>query len=82
MGAEHDVRPLRNFGDVVDEDRTLRLEGGDDMDVVNDLLAHVHRGTEALEGLLNRDHGPIHSCTVAPGRSKQHALGGSHGVVP
>jgi hypothetical protein len=81
VGAEHDVRALGDLVDVVDEDRALLLQRGDHVDVVHDLLAHVDGGAEAVEGLLDRDHRPVHPSAVAPGRSEENPLGASDGGI-
>ena len=74
MGAEHDVRALGHLVDLVDEDRALLLELGDDVDVVHDLLAHVDRRAVVLERLLDGDHGPVDAGAVAARRRQQHPL--------
>ena len=43
MGGKNDVRALGYLADLVDEDRALLFEGRDHVDVMHDLLAHVHR---------------------------------------
>ena len=75
MRTEDDVSSLGHFVDLIDENRALLLELGDDMDVVNDLLTHVDGRTESLQRLLDRDHGTIDAGAVSPGRGKQHPLG-------
>ena len=65
--AEDDVGALGNLVDLLDEDRAGRLELGHHVDVVHDLLAHVDRGAEALEGLLDGDDGPVDAGAVARG---------------
>ena len=63
--AEHDVRALGHLVDLLDEDRALALELGDDVDVVHDLLAHVDRRAEALERLLDGDDRTVDTGAVA-----------------
>ena len=72
--AEDDVRALGHLVDLVDEDRARCLELGDDMDVVHDLLAHVHRGAEALERLLDGDHRAVDTGAIPARRGQQHPL--------
>ena len=72
--AEDDVRACRHLVDLVDEDRALLLERRDDVHVVHDLLAHVHRGAVVLEGLLDGHDGSVHTRAVSTGRGQQHPL--------
>src|SRR4029453_16322364 len=72
--AEHEVRALGHLVDLLDEDRALLLELGDDVDVVHDLLAHVDRCAVVLERLLDRDHGPVDAGAVSARRREQHPL--------
>ena len=72
--AEDDVRALGHLVDLVDEDRARCLELGDDVDVVHDLLAHVDRRAEALERLLDGDHGAVHAGAIAARSGQQHPL--------
>ena len=50
----------------------LLLEGGDDVDVVHDLLAHVDGCAVVLEGLLDGDHRPVDARAVAARGRQQH----------
>jgi hypothetical protein len=43
MGGEHDRPALGHFVELLDEDRATRLQVGDHVLVVHDLLAHVDR---------------------------------------
>ena len=54
-----------NLGLLVDEDRAARLEIADDVDVVDDLLAHVDRCAVVLERLLDRLDGALDPGAVA-----------------
>jgi len=72
--TEDDVRALRHLVNVIDEDGALALEGRHDVDVVHDLLAHIHRGTEALERLLDRDDGTVDAGAVAARSGEQYAF--------
>ena len=50
--------------ELLDEDRAARLEVGDDVLVVHDLLAHVDRLAVQVERLLHGDHGPVDTGAV------------------
>ncbi len=83
VGGEHDERALGNLRVLLDEDRPARLEGADDVQVVDDLLAHVDRRAVVLEGVLDRLDGAVDACAVAARLGEQHAatscrIGGSH----
>jgi hypothetical protein len=80
--AEDDVGALRNLDDVIHKDGTAFLEGRYDVDVVHDLLADIDGSAEFLEGLLDRDHGTVHSRTVSARGREQYSLGPRDGVVP
>ncbi len=67
-------RALRNLRLLVDEDRAAGLEVADDVDVVDDLLAHVHRCAVVLEGLLDRVDGALDPCAVAARRCEENAF--------
>ena len=54
-----------NLGLLVDEDRPARLEIADDVDVVDDLLAHVDRRAVVLERLLDRLDGALDPGAIA-----------------
>jgi hypothetical protein len=56
VGGEDDGRALGHIVDLLDEDRAAPLEVGDDVGVVDDLLAHVDAGAVALERLLDDLH--------------------------
>ena len=53
VGREDDRRALRHLVELVDEDGAAALEIGDDVLVVNDLLADVDRRAALLERLLD-----------------------------
>ena len=67
MGAEDDDGALGHLVGLLDEDRAAALEGGDDVLVVDDLLADVDRGAVDLQGPLDGDHRPVHAGAVPPG---------------
>ena len=81
MSAEDDVGPLRDLIDLFDEDGALLLELGHHVDVVHDLLAHVDRGAVALEGLLHRHHGTVHTRAVSARCGEQNPLASGHRVI-
>ena len=78
MSRVDDGRALGNLGLLVDEDRAARLEIADDVDVVDDLLAHVDRGAVVLERLLDRLDGALDAGAVAAGRGEEDALDHAH----
>ena len=87
VGREHHRRALRHLVELLDEDRAARLEVGDHVLVVHDLLAHVHGGAVQVQRLLDGDHGPVHAGAVAARRREQHAAavrltGGQDGRIP
>ena len=53
MSGEDDGRPLGDLLDLVDENRASGLKGGNDVLVVNDLPADVHRCAVEIERLLD-----------------------------
>ncbi len=75
MGTKDDVRTLGHLRDVVNEDRTLLLESGDNVDVVHNLFAHVNGCTEVGEGFFHRDHRTIHTRAISTRCGQQHPLG-------
>ena len=76
VGGEHHGRAGRHLVELLDEDRAPRLEVGDDVLVVDDLLADVDRGAVEVERLLHGHDRAVDACAVAAGRGEQHgALG-------
>ena len=74
--GEHHGGALGHLVELLDEDRAARLEVGDDVLVVHDLLADVDRRAVQVERLLDRDHRPVDAGAVAARRGQQHgALG-------
>ncbi len=71
MGGEHDRRALRHLGLLVDEDGAARLEVADDVEVVDDLLADVHRRPVQVERLLDRLDGALDAGAVAARRGEE-----------
>ena len=74
VGGEDDRRALRRLLLGVDEDRAARLEIADDVDVVDDLLAHVDRRPVVLERQLDGLDGALDPGAIAARRSEEDAL--------
>jgi len=68
---EDDRLALRHLGLLVDEDRAAGLEVADDVQVVDDLLAHVDRRSVEVERLLDRLDGALDPGAVAARRSEE-----------
>ena len=66
---------LGHLVELLDEDRAARLQPGDHVLVVHDLLAHVDRRAVQVERLLHRDHGAVDARAVAA------RCGQAHGAV-
>ena len=65
VGGVDDDRARRHLALVLHEDRAASLEVADDVDVVDDLLAHVDGGAVVLERLLDRLDGALDARAVA-----------------
>ena len=74
VGGEDDGGALGHLVELLDEDRAPRLEVGDDVLVVHDLLADVDRGAVEVQRLLDGDHRPVDAGAVAARCGQQHAL--------
>ena len=74
MGGIDDRRALGRLCLGVDEDRAARLEVADDVDVVDDLLAHVDRGPVVLERELDGLDGALDPGAVAARGCQENAL--------
>jgi hypothetical protein len=74
VSTENDVGALRHLIDLVDEDRALLFKGGDDVNVVNDLLAHVDRGTKIGERFFHRDDRSVDPGAIASRGRQEHPL--------
>ena len=72
VGREDDGLPDRHLLLVLDEDRAAGLELAHDVQVVDDLLAHVDRRAVQLERLLDRLDRPLDAGAVAARRSEKH----------
>jgi hypothetical protein len=88
MRGEDDRLALGHLVELLDEDRAARLEVGDDVLVVHDLLAHVDGGAVEVQGLLDRHDRPVDARAVAAGGRQQDGavgdagdaqVGGGHG---
>ena len=79
MRGEDDVRAFWDAREVVDEDRTTRLEVADDMRVVDDLLADVDSAPVERQGSLDRLDSPFDARAVASRRGEKKAF--HHGSV-
>ena len=76
VGREDHGLPGRHLVELLDEDRAARLEVGDDVLVVHDLLAHVDRGAVQVQRLLDGHHGPVDAGAVAARRRQEDGLVG------
>ena len=75
-----DGRALGHLGLLLDEDRAARLEIADDVDVVDDLLAHVDGRAVVLERELDRLDGALDAGAVAARRGQEDAFHHAHSV--
>ena len=73
-GINH-TRTLRHLIQFVDEDRAFSSKVVDDIAVMHDLLAHIDRRAEGLEGNLDDIDGSHHACAEAAGLEKKNSLG-------
>ena len=71
VGGENDGLALGHLGLLVHEHGSPRLEIADDMQVVDDLLAHVDGWPVQVERLLHRLDGAFDSGAIAAGRGEQ-----------
>ena len=71
VGGEDHGRALGHLVELLDEDRAARLEVGDDVLVVHDLLAHVDRRAVEVERLLDGDDRAVDAGAVAARRREQ-----------
>ena len=78
VGGENNGRRLRHFGDFIDKDDASGFEFLHDVDVVNNLLAHIHRGTKALERLLDGNNRTVNPGAISPGSCQKNALVARH----
>jgi hypothetical protein len=75
VGRQDRHGPFGHLGHLVDEDRTLRLEVAHDVEVVDDLLAHVDGRAVLRERALDRLDGALDAGAVATRCGEQD---GSH----
>ncbi len=76
---QHRHRPLRDLGDLFDEDRTQGLEVADDVQVVDDLLADVDGWAVHRQRAFHRLHGTLHAGAVSPRRREEN--GSTHATM-
>src|SRR5580693_2763376 len=74
MCGEHAHGVLRHFGLLLDEDRPAFAQLSDDVLVVHDLLAHVHRRSVDRERAFDGLHRAIDPCAVTARRREQQLL--------
>ena len=74
VSRQDELRSLGRLGHAFDEDGPARLQVADDMGVVDDLLADVHRRAVQLQRLLDRVHGPLDAGAVPARRREEDAL--------
>ena len=79
VGGEDDRRSGRRLLLALDEHRTAFLELADDVRVVDDLLADVHRRAVVGERQLHRVDGAFDAGAVAARRGQEHSL--DHGSI-
>jgi hypothetical protein len=72
VGGEDDVGALRDFGHLVDENDAFGFKLADNMEVVDDLLSHIHRSSKTLERLFHRDHGAVDPRAIAARGSQKN----------
>ena len=68
---EHDAGPVRHLRQFLHEDGAGGLEAGDDMGIVDDLAAHVHRWPITLQCPFDRLDGALHAGAKRPGLGQQ-----------
>ena len=75
MGTKHKERAFGDFGWILHEYRAFGPERFHDVTVVDNLVAHVDGGAEALEGLFDDLNRPVHTRAEAAGARKEDAHG-------
>lgn len=81
MGAENKVGATGHLVDLVDKDCALLLKGRDNVNVVNDLLAHINGRAVVLEGFFYRDNSAVDSRAIASRSGKNNPLCPGNGLV-
>ena len=81
VGRVHDCRSGRDLGLLLDEDRPPCLEIADDVDVVDDLLAHVDGRAVVLECTLDRLDGAFDAGAVPTRRGEEDTFDHAHSVA-
>ena len=67
---------MGNLVDLIDKNGTAFRQRRDDLDVVNNFLAHIYRCTELVERLFYSNHRAVHSGAVSARRSEQNLFRG------
>ncbi len=74
VGGEHAHRALGHLALLLDKDRAALAQPGDDVLVVHDLLAHIHRRTVDRQRAFHGLHGAIHAGAVSAGCGEENLL--------
>jgi hypothetical protein len=61
MRAKNDQGAIRDIGQIIDENRTLTLQFGDNTSVMDDLVAHMDPRTVQAQCRLDNSDGPHNS---------------------
>src|SRR6476619_44633 len=72
--GEHEVSAFRNVELRLDEDGAARLQVGDDVRVVDDVLAHVHGRAECVERVDDCRHGTVDTRAESAWFGEKYAL--------
>ena len=72
VGGEHNERTLRHFVNFLYGYRSLALQFGDHVGVVDDLVLDVHGRTEPGQALLDHVDGANHAGAESAGRTQYH----------
>jgi hypothetical protein len=68
------VAARRYLVHVIDENGSALFEFAHDVDVVNDLLADIHRGSVVVQRPLDRDDSPVYARAIPAWAREQHLL--------
>jgi hypothetical protein len=68
MSGEDNGLALWNLICLINKDRTLCLERGNNVNVVHDLLANINRCAIESQGFFNGDDGAIYPCAISARR--------------
>jgi hypothetical protein len=72
--GEHEVSAFRNVELRLDEDSAPRLQLGDDVRVVDDVLAHVDGRAECVERVNDCRHGTVDTRAESAWGGEKYAL--------